>query len=53
MMDRCLVRFLPDDKKVKVPKGTDVLNAAIAAGVYINSSLSLSEQGNTSKWKTD
>ncbi len=37
-MDTCLVRFLPDDKKVKVSKGTDVLNAAIAAGVYINSS---------------
>ncbi len=37
-MDTCLVRFLPDDKKIKVSKGTDVLNAAIAAGVYINSS---------------
>lgn len=37
-MDTCLVRFLPDDKKVMVSKGTDILNAAIAAGVYINSS---------------
>ena len=32
------ITFHPDNKKVKVPKGTDILNAAIAAGVYINSS---------------
>ena len=37
-MDKCLITFLPDNKKVKVSKGTDILNAAIAAGVYINSS---------------
>ncbi len=37
-MDSCLVTFLPDNKKIRVSKGTDVLNAAIAAGVYINSS---------------
>jgi len=37
-MDKCLVTFHPDNKKVKVNKGTDILNAAIAAGVYINSS---------------
>ena len=37
-MNPCTVKFLPDNKKIKVPKGTDILNAAIAAGVYINSS---------------
>jgi len=37
-MDTCLVTFFPDDKKIKVSRGTDILNAAIAAGVYINSS---------------
>jgi len=37
-MANCTITFHPDNKKVKVPKGTDILNAAIAAGVYINSS---------------
>lgn len=37
-MDTCLVTFLPDNKKIRVANGTDILNAAIAAGVYINSS---------------
>ncbi|MBU2495710.1 MAG: ASKHA domain-containing protein [Candidatus Omnitrophota bacterium] len=37
-MDTCIVIFLPDNKKIRVTKGTDVLDAAIAAGVYINSS---------------
>ncbi|MCK4244679.1 MAG: DUF4445 domain-containing protein [Candidatus Omnitrophica bacterium] len=37
-MSSCTITFYPDNKKVKVPKGTDILNAAIAAGVYINSS---------------
>jgi len=34
----CTITFYPDNQKVEVPKGTDILNAAIAAGVYINSS---------------
>ena len=37
-MNTCLVTFHPDDKKIKITRGTDILNAAIAAGVYINSS---------------
>ncbi len=37
-MDKCLITFYPDNKKIMVSKGTDILNAAIAAGVYINSS---------------
>ena len=37
-MDTCLITFLPDNKKVRVSKGTDILDAGIAAGVYINSS---------------
>ncbi len=37
-MDTCLVTFFPDNKKIRVANGTDILNAAIAAGVYINSS---------------
>ena len=37
-MANCTITFHPDNKKVEVPKGTDILNAAIAAGVYINSS---------------
>ena len=37
-MDKCLITFYPDNKKIKVSKGTDILDAAIAAGVYINSS---------------
>src|SRR3989339_146306 len=37
-MDTCIVIFLLDNKKIRVTKGTDVLDAAIAAGVYINSS---------------
>ncbi len=37
-MDSCLVTFLPDNKKVRVSSGTDILNAGMAAGVYINSS---------------
>lgn len=37
-MSDCQVTFYPEEKKVKVPKGTDILHAAIGAGVYINSS---------------
>ncbi|MCK4261903.1 DUF4445 domain-containing protein [bacterium] len=37
-MDTCVITFLPDNKKGRVSKGTDILNGAIAAGVYINSS---------------
>ena len=37
-MDTCLITFLPDNRKVRVSKGTDILDAGIAAGVYINSS---------------
>lgn len=31
------VRFLPDDETVEVEKGTDLLDAAIEAGVYVES----------------
>lgn len=34
----CTVIFYPDEKKVRIPKGTDILHAAITAGIYINSS---------------
>ncbi len=37
-MSTCLVRFYPYDKKIEVPRGTDILTAAMAAGIYINSS---------------
>ena len=37
-MSTCTVTFHPANKKIKVARGTDILNAAIAAGVYINSS---------------
>jgi uncharacterized 2Fe-2S/4Fe-4S cluster protein (DUF4445 family) len=37
-MNNCTVTFYPDNKKAEVPKGTDILEAALAAGVYINSS---------------
>jgi uncharacterized 2Fe-2S/4Fe-4S cluster protein (DUF4445 family) len=37
-MTTCTVTFYPDGKRISVPKGTDVLSAAIAAGVYIKSS---------------
>ncbi len=37
-MDTCIVLFRPDQRKIAVAKGTDIMNAAIAAGVYIKSS---------------
>jgi len=37
-MKTCIVKFYPQDKKIKVARGTDILNAAIATGVYITSS---------------
>lgn len=37
-MSTCLVTFYPYDKKIEVPAGTDILTAAMAAGIYINSS---------------
>ena len=37
-MSTCTVTFYPADKEVVVPKGTDILQAAVAAGVYIHSS---------------
>ena len=37
-MDKYLITFHPDNKHARVSRGTDILNAAIAAGVYINSS---------------
>ncbi len=37
-MNTGIVTFQPDGKKITVPKGTDILSAGIAAGVYINSS---------------
>ncbi|MBT9142394.1 MAG: CDP-6-deoxy-L-threo-D-glycero-4-hexulose-3-dehydrase reductase [Syntrophomonadaceae bacterium] len=37
-MNTGVVTFQPEEKKITVPKGTDILSAGIAAGVYINSS---------------
>lgn len=37
-MEKCLVTFYPDNKKIEVAKGHELLSAAIAAGVYLNSS---------------
>jgi uncharacterized 2Fe-2S/4Fe-4S cluster protein (DUF4445 family) len=37
-MSTCKVKFTPSDRTIKVPKGTDILNAALACGAYINSS---------------
>ncbi len=34
----CLIRFLPDGAEISVPPGTDILEAALEAGIYINSS---------------
>jgi uncharacterized 2Fe-2S/4Fe-4S cluster protein (DUF4445 family) len=37
-MDKCTIRFSPDNKTIQVFKGQTILAAAISAGVYINSS---------------
>ncbi|MFH1753881.1 MAG: ASKHA domain-containing protein [Candidatus Omnitrophota bacterium] len=37
-MDRFKVVFKPDDKKVQVKKGANLLSAAVQAGIYIHSS---------------
>lgn len=37
-MEKCIITFYPDNKKIEVAKGHELLSAAIAAGVYINSS---------------
>ena len=37
-MKNCNVTFLPDKKSISVKKGETLLSAAIAAGIYINSS---------------
>ena len=37
-MSDCTVTFYPDEKKIRVAKGTDILDAAAGAGIYINSS---------------
>mgnify|MGYP001591222249 FL=1 len=37
-MDKFTVTFQPYGKKVEIPKGEDILSAAVSAGVYINSS---------------
>jgi uncharacterized 2Fe-2S/4Fe-4S cluster protein (DUF4445 family) len=37
-MDKYKVTFYPDNKSVEVPQGKTILQAAISAGVYINSS---------------
>ncbi len=37
-MDTCTVTFLPSGSKSLISRGEDMLHAAIAAGVYINSS---------------
>lgn len=36
-MQKFKVTFLPDNKSINVEKGTNILSAAISAGVYINS----------------
>ncbi len=36
-MDRCVVTFLPDGKKVVVEKGATVLSAAVSAHIHLNS----------------
>lgn len=38
MSEKFIVTFLPDNKKIEVAKGTDLLSAATASGVYITSS---------------
>lgn len=35
---KCKVRFIPDNIEIEVDKGTNVLSAAMAAGVHINAS---------------
>ncbi|MCK4455873.1 MAG: 2Fe-2S iron-sulfur cluster binding domain-containing protein, partial [Thermoplasmata archaeon] len=37
MADKVRIRFLPDDKAIEVDKGTDLLDAAIEADIYIDS----------------
>ncbi len=37
-MGECEVVFFPDEKKVKVPSGTDLLSAALKAGIFLASS---------------
>lgn len=37
-MAECEIFFLPDEKKVIVPSGTDVLSAALKAGIFLVSS---------------
>lgn len=37
-MERCKVKFLPEDKEIEVIKGQTLLAAALSAGVYIYSS---------------
>ncbi|MBI3991043.1 MAG: DUF4445 domain-containing protein [Candidatus Omnitrophica bacterium] len=37
-MERFTITFLPDNKKIEVNRGREILSAAVAAGVYINSS---------------
>jgi len=37
-MDKCIVTFLPDNKKVVVDRGTSLLSAALTAHIHLNSS---------------
>lgn len=37
-MDKCTVTFIPHGKKIEVHKGVELLSAAVACGVYLNSS---------------
>ncbi len=37
-MKKCKVVFYPGKEKISISKGTDILEAAIAAGIRINSS---------------
>jgi len=38
MEEKCKITFLPSKKTCMVKRGADLLSAAIACGVYINSS---------------
>lgn len=38
MMEKCKVTFYPDNKTIEVEQGKTILQAAISAGIYINSS---------------
>jgi uncharacterized 2Fe-2S/4Fe-4S cluster protein (DUF4445 family) len=35
--DKCTITFYPDAKKIEVSKGEEILDAALACGIYLNS----------------